>query len=344
MASDHGEEPATEAVTEYLITRGHLRPDERAQVTVTRLTGGVSAETLLVESPASRLVVKRALSRLLVAGDWTAKPERAMTEAAAIEALHAITPDHAPRLLDADPATNTLVIQAAPADWANWKTVLLGQCLDPSAGPASTAAVLGEVLGTWHATTRDDPKLTERFADREACEQLRVDPFYRQIAASHPATADRVMACVNQLEDTAQSLVHGDYSPKNVLVGTDGVLVLDYEVAHLGAPVFDVAFMQTHLLLKAAHMPQMRQTLATASSEFLRAYQRQTGDKLDTLLAAHVATLLLARVDGVSPAGYLTPETAATVRSQALRLLTSPDQGIEQDIEHIWATVPQEAG
>src|ERR1700722_12470796 len=309
---------------------------------LTALTGGVSAETVLVEAGQERLVLKRALGKLLVAGEWHAKPERAMTEAAAISALHAITPAHVPRLLDADSAQNALVMEAAPADWVNWKTILMGQAPDPSAGIIATAGALGRVLGTWHSRTWRDPAIAGRFADAEAFEQLRINPFYRVIAAAHPAVAGRVADCVAQLETTRDCLVHGDYSPKNVLVGPDGLMVLDFEVAHTGAAVFDVAFMQSHLVLKALHRPRSAVAIAAAAAAFRSAYEtaaarmtgtgKGNGPAAGDLLGTHVACLLLARVDGLSPASYLTPATAGVVRELALALLAGPGP----DITDIW--------
>ena len=263
----------TAALIEYLAERGHLRSACGPQARLTTLTGGVSAETVLIEADQERLVLKRALGRLLVAGEWHAKPERAMTEAAAISALHAITPAHVPRLLDADSKQNTLVMEAAPADWVNWKTVLMGQAPDPSAGIAATAGALGRVLGTWHSRTWGDPAIAGRFADAEAFEQLRISPFYRVVAARHPAVAARVVDCVAHLETTRDCLVHGDYSPKNVLVGPDGLMVLDFEVAHTGAAVFDVAFMQSHLVLKALHRPASAAAIAAAAEAFRTGYE-----------------------------------------------------------------------
>jgi aminoglycoside phosphotransferase (APT) family kinase protein len=335
------------ALIEYLAKRGHLRSASGPQATLTALAGGVSAETVLVEAGPDRLVLKRALSRLLVAGEWHAKPERAMTEAAAISALHAITPAHVPRLLDADSRRNTVVMEAAPADWVNWKTVLMGQAPDPSTGITATAGALGHVLGTWHSRTWRDPAIAARFADEEAFEQLRLSPFYRVVAARHPAVAARIADCVAQLETTRDCLVHGDYSPKNVLVGPDGLMVLDFEVAHTGAAVFDVAFMQSHLVLKALHRAGSAAAIAVAAAAFLTAYETAAGDITGArdgtgagdLLGAHVACLLLARVDGLSPAPYLTPATAGVVRELALALLAEPGPGITD----IWQRVKEAA-
>lgn len=310
-------------IIDYLGARGQL-PRPR----VTRLTGGVSGETLLVETPPSRVVVKRALDKLLVAGDWRAKPERAMTEAAALRLLHGLTPDCTPALLDADPVTNTLVISAAPAEWVNWKDSLLGAAADPTSGPVDTAAELGAVLGRWHRDTRDDARVAERFNDYEAFEQLRIDPFHRTIARVRPDVADVIAACVDELLARRDCLVHGDFSPKNVLVGKTGLMVLDFEVAHFGAAVFDLAFMSCHLALKALHLPHHADTLAAAAAALVRAYRAVAewpDDTVTSRLGWHTACLLLARVDGLSPAGYLSAGTALIVREIALTVLHGSD-------------------
>lgn len=333
-----GEVTAAGSITDYLRSHGQL-PEPQ----VTTLTGGVSAETVLIETTPSRIVVKRALGRLLVAGEWTAKPERAMTEAHAIELLHSITPECTPELRHADPAGNTIVMTAAPADWVPWKSVLLGEAPDPAAngtpgtantagttsrrgatGSAGTASALGVVLGTWHSRTWHDQDIAARFNDYEAFEQLRIAPFHRAVAAAHPAVADRVDECAQELLTRRDCLVHGDYSPKNVLAGPGGLMVLDFEVAHFGAAVFDLAFMQCHLALKALHMPQRATEMADIARRFLRSYDRACPEPVRGL-GRHTACLLLARVDGLSPAEYLRPATRRTVRHLALGLLTAED-------------------
>ena len=168
-------------VLEHLRERGFdLAPD----AAVEPLPGGVSGEVFLVRSGSARWVVKQPLAQLRVADTWLAKPERAVTEAAALEALRARTPDNVPELLDFDPARLVLVMAAAPADWQQWKDSLLGdqhpdRVVELSAG-------LGELLGTWHRTTWGDEPTAARFDDDEAFEQLRVEPFHRVIRACAP--------------------------------------------------------------------------------------------------------------------------------------------------------------
>ncbi|MEW9522113.1 phosphotransferase family protein [Streptomyces tubercidicus] len=315
-------------VVEHLHSRAQLSP-----LRVTRLSGGVSAETLLVEARPARLVVKRALERLQVAGDWTAKPERALTEAAAMELLHRLTPDHTPELRDVDARTNTIVMTAAPADWVPWKSVLFGDLPDPTPGFAASAASLGEILGTWHSRTWHEEDVAGRFADYEAFDQLRVRPFHRAVAAVHPAVAGRIDDLAEELLSRRDCLVHGDFSPKNVLVGPLGIMVLDFEVAHVGAAVFDVAFLQSHLVLKALHVPQRAAQIAEAAATFLKTYERtcpEGGTATTERLSRHIACLLLARVDGLSPAAYLSPATAVAVRRLALDFLRQRDPSVTE--------------
>ena len=51
--------------------------------------------------------------------------------------------------------------------------------------------------------------------------------------------------------------MHGDYAPKNILLGPDGAWVLDAEVAHYGHPVFDLAFFLAFPLLTALQRPEL---------------------------------------------------------------------------------------
>ncbi|MFE6738645.1 phosphotransferase family protein [Streptomyces tubercidicus] len=320
-----GRQTVAETLIDYLRSQGLLPPPK-----VTALTGGVSGETFLVETAPSRLVVKRALGRLLVAGEWTAKPERAMTEASALELLHSITPEHTPALCHADPSRHTLVMTAAPADWPTWKSVILASApSELTARIPETAGELGTVLGTWHSRTWHDADIAARFNDYEALEQLRVTPFHRRVAVQHPGVAARITACAQELVTRRDCLVHGDFSPKNVLVGPNGPMVLDFEVAHFGAAVLDLAFLQCHLILKALHIPERKDQLADAAQRFLASYERECPEPVEKL-GAHTACLLLARVDGLSPAGYLDTATRDAVRRLALGLLADDDPSISE--------------
>ncbi|MGL4554012.1 MAG: phosphotransferase, partial [Gemmataceae bacterium] len=98
----------------------------------------------------------------------------------------------------------------------------------------------------------------------------------------------------------------GDYSPKNLLVAGDAVMLVDHETAHVGEPAMDVGFFFSHLLLKAVRRPAWRGPMLGVVRAALGAYAAK-GDVLYRALG-HLGVCLVARVDGTSPVDYLPDE------------------------------------
>jgi 5-methylthioribose kinase len=149
------------------------------------------------------------------------------------------------------------------------------------------------------------------------------------IAARHPDLAEVIERCVDVMMRAGACLVHGDYTPKNVLAdpADAGVWVIDWEVAHVGDPTFDPAWMVGHLLLKTVHRPAAAARYADAARAFLAAWRAELAGAaaIDRAqLTRQAGCLLLARVDGTSPAEYLTAAEKVQVRGLARRLLTDP--------------------
>jgi hypothetical protein len=328
---------AVDTVVSYLHGRGVVAPDTPATATV--LAGGVSGATFLVCAAGERYVVKQPLPFLAVADEWPARQERAGVEAAALGWLADLTPGHLPRLLDYDPGEFVLTMTAAPPGWAEWRSVLLGGRVDVAAG-----ATLGRVLGTWHASSADAPERLATYGDLTMFLELRGDPYHRTVAARRPDLAEPVLACLDELLTRQLCLVHGDFSPKNVLVGaatgavdaSADLWVLDFEVAHAGNPVFDVAFLLHHLVMKALHLSIQEPAgvrpatalppaaaLLDCADAFRAAYADAGGPAVDEFaVVRHTGALLLARVHGKSPAAYLTTDGAAEVSALGARAVT----------------------
>lgn len=311
----------------FLEERGLV--EDAAAVRARPLSGGVSNVVLAVEADGLRAVVKQALPRLRVADEWLATQERALTEADALRLAAELTPGAVPAVLDVDESAYAIVIAQAPDGWANWKDQLLRGAADAAVGYR-----LGMLLAAWHRGTWEGSSAW-RLAGTDAFEQLRVDPYHRTVMARRPELADSIAEVVDRMLATSSCLVHGDFSPKNVLVGPDpaGALwVLDFEVAHIGDPAFDLAFMVNHLLLKSIHRPPDAERYHACAHAFLTAYASAVPEEaLPPLpyVLAHAGCLALARVDGKSPAEYLTGEERDVARRVGEDLLTGPPASLE---------------
>ncbi|WP_104523459.1 phosphotransferase family protein [Blastococcus atacamensis] len=310
----------TAALTAHLVARGLTTSP--AGVEIHPLAGGVSNDVVAVRAPGLDAVVKQALSRLRVAEEWLADPARLDTEGRALRLAGRIAPGSAPEVFDL--ADGYLVIERAPDGWVPWKQ----QLLEGTAAPA-VAARLGTVLGAYQGATAGSDDVFREFDDVTAFGQLRVDPFHRTVAARHPDLAEAIGQTVDVMAASRVCLVHGDYTPKNVLVDPDGegLWVIDWEVAHVGDPTFDPAWTIGHLLLKTVHRPPSAADYAVAGQAFLTAFTESLDGAVPidpAQLVRQTGCLLLARVDGKSPADYLTADERPRVRDLARRLLLDP--------------------
>ncbi|ONH28056.1 phosphotransferase family protein [Pseudofrankia asymbiotica] len=330
----------TGALARHLVSRGLATSP--LDVEVRELAGGVSNDVVAVRAPGLDAVVKRALGRLRVAEEWLADPGRIDTEGRALRLAGRLVPGAVPAVLDL--ADGYLVIERAPDPWRTWKQDLL-------AGTARVAVAdrLGRALGRWQSATAREAGVAGEFADVTAFDQLRVDPFHRTVARRHPGLAGPIHETIETMAANRRCLVHGDYTPKNVLVGpaaTD-LWVIDWEVAHFGDPTFDPAWTVGHLLLKSIHRPASAPAYAAAARAFLAGLAAGwleakpleakplstaplnggpfNGGPLDAAqLVRQAGCLLLARVDGKSPAEYLTANGRARTRALGRGLLADP--------------------
>jgi aminoglycoside phosphotransferase (APT) family kinase protein len=316
--------PDTAAVTAHLVRRGLL--PSSAGVEVHPLAGGVSNDVVAVTAPGFDAVVKQALGRLRVAEEWLADPSRIDTEGRALQLAGRLVPGAVPRVYDL--ADGHLVIERAPGSWLTWKEQLFDGAVD-----SAVAERLGRVLGVWQRTTAGNAEVASDFGDVTAFGQLRVDPFHRTVAERHPDLAGVIGVTVEAMAAARVCLVHGDYTPKNVLVDPagNGLWVIDWEVAHVGDPTFDPAWTVGHLLLKTVHRPASAPAYEAAARAFLAAHADELAGAVvldPEQLMRQAGCLLLARVDGKSPAGYLTDDGIRRTRDLARRLLTTPPDSV----------------
>jgi aminoglycoside phosphotransferase (APT) family kinase protein len=302
-------------VLPYLTARGIVG----SNATAAELSGGVSNVVLRIRDGDTDLIVKQSLPRLRVAEEWLAPQERTITEAEAMVLAATVVDDGVPRILLSDDDVFVLAMQAAPADWVDWKTQLM-------AGQVSerVAARVGSIVGAVHRATLDESSLSPLLRATEPFEQLRLRPYYEHAARVKPEWSPVLHQLADELRANRRCLVHGDLSPKNILAPADRASarawVIDFEVAHRGDPRFDLAFLLTHLTMKAVHLPDHALELDRAAHAFVDGYAEAAGPELAPDLAGtmrHLGALLLARVHGKSPAEYLTTDGRAHVERLA---------------------------
>ncbi len=289
------------------------------------LTGGVSSDIWLIETHDQRICIKRALPALRVAAEWQAPIERSAYEFAWMKRVQATLPQAVPRLLgrSADGAMFAMEY-LDPQDHPLWKGVLLAGKVD-----ANFAGEVGAALGFIHSATAKDATVPAAFPSDHVFHAIRLEPYLLATARRQADLSAQLSALAERTAHTKRALVHGDISPKNILIGPVGPVFLDAECAWYGDPAFDVSFCLNHLLLKCIPLPEHRDGLLQAFAEFTSHYfervdwedRRELEQRCATLLPA----LILARIDGKSPVEYIVAERdKQRVRAIARGLILEP--------------------
>ena len=320
---------------EYLFGRGLARGEE--EISVRELGGGVSNIVLLVEwpgNPEKRWVMKQSLGKLRVKDDWRSERSRIFREAEAIQTLGPVLgPAALPEVIHIDRDNFLYVMTAAPAGAQVWKDLLLARRAD-----SPVARNAGLLLGKMINASRDDASLATQFEDRTVFDQLRIDPYYRTTAVRHPELRREFDELIATSLEIRTSLVHGDYSPKNMLVRGENIFLIDFEVVHWGDPAFDSAFLLNHLFLKAFHQPSGSEQFIALVNDFWRTLLStlipEAVSEFEAMTVRHLGGLMLARIDGKSPVEYIQDEgTKKQVRKAAARILVEKPRTLEQAVE-----------
>ncbi|HEX8522585.1 MAG TPA: phosphotransferase [Tepidisphaeraceae bacterium] len=322
----------------YLRDTGRIAPDEKIDVKV--LAGGVSNRTVWVRRASGECwVLKQALAKLRVKVDWFADPRRVQREAMGLRFLANLAPAGAiTPLVFEDPHHHLLAMQAVCDPHQNWKTMLLAGDLQPH-----HVCQFARILAQIHRNAFEQrDRLAQEFQDRSFFESLRIEPYYLYSAEHEPRAQHFLHNLVDQTRATRRTLVHGDYSPKNILVHQDKLVLLDHEVIHFGEPAFDVGFAMTHLLSKAHHLPSHRNQFAEAAHLFWQTYRTDIAavawsTDIEPRSIRHTIACLLARVVGRSPLEYLDEQKRNAQREAAVALINTEPAAIPNFIERFLA-------
>jgi 5-methylthioribose kinase len=284
----------------------------------------VSSDLWKVDLPTRTVCVKGALAQLKVEHEWLAPVSRNRVEYDWLLFAATVSPGQVPRVLGYDGEAGLFAMEFLPPErYPVWKAQLLAGHVDVAA-----ARAVGVLVGRLHSASAADPDSMVRFATDDNFDALRIEPYLRVTAGAHPDLRERFEALAAATAGTHLAVVHGDVSPKNILLGPDGPVLLDAECAWFGDPAFDVAFCLNHLLLKAVKLPKHATTLRNAAHALVGGHARhldwEPPETFGRRVAALLPALALARVDGTSPVEYLDTAQRQLVRTIGRTLLQNP--------------------
>lgn len=323
-----------DALIAYLRETRRIGPHELPRVTV--LAGGVSNRTVLVERPEGEAwVLKQALGKLRVAVDWFADPARVHREAMGMRWLAELAPPGAiTPLIFEDVEHHLIAMAAVPTPHENWKTMLLAGRVE-----SDHVRQFSRLLGAIHRHSAERcGEIAAVFDDRSFFQSLRLEPYYAYTAEQAPAAGPFLQDLISQTLQRRLALVHGDYSPKNVLIHAGRLVLLDHEVIHFGDPAFDVGFGMTHLLSKARHVAGRRQAFIDAAKLHWRTYCDTIGGApwagdIEPWSVRHTLGCLLGRVAGRSLLEYLSDEQRAAQRDRVVEMMLAPPADMNRLID-----------
>ena len=306
----------------------HVSTSDTRAFEETVLGGGVASDVRIVHDPNGAYVVKRSLPKLRVAADWRSDPSRSSIEVECLRVMAELLGQaRVPKVLWSDSSANQFAMELIDGRFRNWKEDLMKGRVD-----RVTAATAGQLLGLLHKRSAARPDIPKRFESQRAFMELRVQPFFGRIAANNAELAPAIDQMIAGMAEHRIALVHGDYSPKNILADGSELVILDCEVAHWGDPRFDIAFCLAHLLLKALRREAPAAALTDSALTFIAGYRRHGPPVLDRRLMQLLGALLLARLEGDSPVEYLEEIDAPAVKKLAVLLLTDVSKPLTEVI------------
>ena len=295
-----------EVLEKYLLNKNVISKEEG--YTIKYCSGGVSGSVAFVYAGKKPMIVKQALAQLKVKETWLCDPNRMNIEQESNRIYHDIMPTCTPEVYFYDSDNYIYCREAVPENCTMWKEDLMSGLLD-----YECARKVIEALLLVHEKCSINEKIKETFASKDIFYNLRISPYIEFVLKKYPELTDHAKPLVSALMDSEITLIHGDFSPKNIMINGREISILDFEVAHFGHPMFDLAFFCNHFILKAIKHKQWSDSFLNMLTYMMDIYFNGISymDKveLETQFVKLLSLMMLARVDGKSPVEYLTEDS-----------------------------------
>ncbi len=333
-------ELTAETAVDYLRETGRLPGNVLAKAQL--LAWGVSNVVFRITPESGKeFVVKQSRRQLRTKAEWFSRLERIHTEMDLMRVLADKVPVGAiPKVLFEDRPNYLFGMEAVAANHRVWKADLLLGIVDET-----IADQAGELLAAIHRETANLTELEHRFGDRTVFDELRIDPFYRHVLPKHPQFAKALERVMDEAMSLSVSVVHADFSPKNLLLSEGKLTLVDFETGHYGDPAFDLGFFLSHLLLKTIKHAANRSEFLSLIQKFCDSYWQHLQEPnspgfdrqdLERRTLGNLGGCLLARIDGKSTIDYFDqPWQSETARHLAFTYLMRPVTRIAHALEEL---------
>ncbi|MEM6344449.1 MAG: phosphotransferase [Bacteroidota bacterium] len=182
----------------------------------------------------------------------------------------------------------------------------------------ATGKLIGQFIAHLHHNTFQNTQLAHHFQN-EGVQSVRLAVQYNLLPALQKAHIPQAQAIADRITEVGQwinqagiCLIMGDLWPPSILISDAGPRVIDWEFAHFGWPIQDVAhlsahlWMQAHMAKDAAHREAVQNCLFSFLETYFTAFgERSAPIEPRRLYFVHVGAEILARTIGDFQAGYL---------------------------------------
>ncbi len=293
-----------------------------------KITDGVSSDIWHVKTSTNEYCIKRALAKLTVKEDWFAPVDRSKFEVKYFHYCKKIEPNSFPKILGYDEKNFILAME-----WFDnkkfivWKKRLLEKSISLKDGKR-----IGKLLGIIHKFFYKKKKYKKIFLNDNTFYDIRIEPYLVFTSKFYPEFSEYYKTTIDLLKKNKSTVIHGDFSPKNILLGKNYPVILDAETACWGNPAFDLAFLNNHIILKSILNKEIFQNYLKLGKNILETYMANfpivNNKKFIKNFIILQALLILARVDGKSPVEYFKNKHKNLARNFAKNLLLNNSKNL----------------
>ena len=287
-----------------------------------KITDGVSSDIWYVKTENNQeFCIKRALAKLTVKEDWFAPISRNNFEAMYFKYCKKIASTSFPQLLGHDRKNHILAMNWFDSKvYTVWKKKLLDKDIN-----LTDAKNVSSLLLKKHKSFHNNKFYQKKFNNDDTFYAIRIEPYIIFTSYKYPENKKKFEDVALSLVKNKKTIIHGDFSPKNILIKSNKPVILDAETACWGDPVFDLAFCNNHILLKSILFKDSASKFLDLSYKFINSYIKKISweDKKDFIsrLLNILPLLLLARVDGKSPVEYFKKKEQSKTRALAKQII-----------------------